>query len=394
MALHKEQPRKTYLQFRGFRICEVFKDPVEGSKPDITYHPQTREPITKHVIPYNCVDGYIDKIEWYSREHQGLQYQGHKVHISDPSDGMQAVLDFPFNTGVWDSFAKAIGNVDFTQMVSFSAWKGHNQAGKDTTAFCMRQPDKDGPIVRRLYTRENPNGMPDGVQNPRTKKWDFSAQQGWLCDQIDELAPLIEQCAVNRAANPPAQRQPQHDSDDGPNLGEPPADWDDYDFEEAVAQREEDAAFDLQDVRWACGEVLRAAWVSTLQQAADAGLPTSKLVADMAREHKESVAHRWTAAQMQTSISYLQHQMDTAAGASNTSSVPAPDEADVNNRINQALSLLTDGTAAQIGKLTANLMGHRHPVMPAELALDERVNLLARLRAKYERERGAAQRAA
>lgn len=204
MAAHEESERKTYLRVKYFSICEVYDRPQPHTKPEEVTNPQTNEIKIKHIHRYKGVDGYIDRIEWYSREFEGTRFQGHYVHLNDPDSNWQAVLEIPFDSGAWDCFAKSVENLDFSQKVYFTAWKGKNKDGKDKLAFCMRQPDMAGEIVKWLYTIENPGECPPPTHNQRTNKWNFDAQQDWLIERIETVViPMVERAREEREQNGP-----------------------------------------------------------------------------------------------------------------------------------------------------------------------------------------------
>ena len=191
----------TFLVVKHHTLCQESREPREGWKEITVTNPKTGETKPKWIYPYDSVSGYIDKIEWYDRtdDASGTRFIGYKIHMSD--NGELAVLDLPFRSAGYRVFMKIAENLDYGKPVEFAAWYSRKD---DSTAFIVRQDDV--PLKHR-YTVANPGDCPPPVQNPVTKKWDFSAQEVWLKNKIDaEVVPIAEQWATYRAAQAPVTK--------------------------------------------------------------------------------------------------------------------------------------------------------------------------------------------
>lgn len=193
-----EHNDSVFLVVKHHTICQESKEPREGWRPVPVTNPRTGENITKYIRAYDGVTGYINKLEWYDRtdEQSGARFIGYKIHMSDGDQSV--VLDLPFRSMGYRVFMKIAENLDYGKQVEFAAWHDRKE---DRTAFLARQ---DGASIKHRYTVSNPGECPPPVKNDLTGKWDFSAQEVWLKQQIDaEVVPVVEQWAAYRAANAP-----------------------------------------------------------------------------------------------------------------------------------------------------------------------------------------------
>ena len=193
-----EHNGSVFLVVKHHTICQESKEPREGWREISVYNPSTGQNQPKWIYPYDGVSGHIDKLEWYDRtdEQSGQRFLGYKLHMSD--NGESVVLDLPFRSMGYRVFMKIAENIDYGKPVEFAAWHDRKD---DRTAFLARQ---DGVSIKHRYTVANPGDCPPPVKNDLTGKWDFSAQEVWLKQQIDaEVVPVVEQWAAYRAANPP-----------------------------------------------------------------------------------------------------------------------------------------------------------------------------------------------
>jgi hypothetical protein len=208
-----------YLVIKHGSLCQESKKPVEGYTPVKVTNPQTNEELTKYVKRYSSVEGYVTKLEWYSREHEGRKYNGFKVSLN--ANNSPVVLDLVYNTAPFNRFLKCAENLDFTQPVEFSAW-----STPEGIAFTMRQNDINVP---QKYTRDNPGDCPEPVQDEITGKWDYSQQTRWLWNRVmKKVIPAVAAADNPEAASAPKQQEKTEDNgeDDGeelPKFSGPPA---------------------------------------------------------------------------------------------------------------------------------------------------------------------------
>lgn len=183
MALHdKGQGTGIFLKVYDRSIAEVFAEPQEGTKPLEVMNPETKEKVIKHVRKYGGVSGYINHVEFYNRVWNGKRFMGYKILLSDGE--FECWLDLKYKSGPWRSFCKVAPNIDFSKPVYISAWAGKKQDGNTQTAFCIRQPDPTGDVVKQRYTKENPGDCPQWEKN-KLGEWNSDKESEWLVDMIE-----------------------------------------------------------------------------------------------------------------------------------------------------------------------------------------------------------------
>lgn len=206
MAFTEKAEYAPKIVVKHFSLCLESKVPLEGYKPITSNNPDTGEPVTKYYRQFSAVDGYLNKIEWYSREYDGKPYRGVLLHLEDEA-GITATIDLAYGKKPLETFTKLAANIDYSQPVVFSAFKGR----EGDLVFIAKQ---NGETVKWAHTKENPNGMPEPQQNRRTGKWDFTATNDWLLEQLlDHIAPQVEQFAKHRNQQPAQPRQAEPTKD-------------------------------------------------------------------------------------------------------------------------------------------------------------------------------------
>lgn len=142
--------------------------------------------------------GYINDIRWYSRDVQNVRIEGLEILLSD-NTGWSGTLQIGSKSGKAFQFLKLAENIDYLQPVEISVWKGRDkEKNKDQAAFTVRQ---NGEIVRWKYTAANPGKMPEGNKN-RRGEWDFSDQEAWLIDLLEQrIRPLAQAARTERESD-------------------------------------------------------------------------------------------------------------------------------------------------------------------------------------------------
>jgi hypothetical protein len=204
----------TILVVKHQAICMESKEPREGFEPveGGVFNPTTGKQQDKYVRKFGSVDGMVRRLEWYNTEEQyDNQFIGVKVHIED--DGEQFILDLPYNTRQYSVFTRSMEAVDWTKPVEFCAWPDRASAG---TGFMLKQ---EGQKISQWYTKDNPGAAPPPVQDKITKKWDFSAQQTWLTEKLqNEIIPKVDKINAGRVD----ETIPEY-SDEAPKIEHAPA---------------------------------------------------------------------------------------------------------------------------------------------------------------------------
>lgn len=178
-----------------FSITQESSDPVDGWETDERRNPQTGEIKTKWVRRVPGLTGFIDDMRWVIRDENDFKIERLEIQLSDGTD-WEAILQIGSNTGKAFQVLKMAENIDFTKLVEISVWKGRDkEKQKDQAVLTIRQA---GEIVRWKYTAANPGNMPPGVQN-RRGEWDFSDQEGWLLDLLEQrIRPIIKASRIER----------------------------------------------------------------------------------------------------------------------------------------------------------------------------------------------------
>lgn len=192
-----------FLVVKHGGIVQESKHPREGFAPIDVVNVRSGETTTKYIKRYKGVEALVKKIEWYDREFEDTRFMGWKLVLD--ANGIACTLDLPFESRVGSRFMKLAENIDYSQPVEFSAWKGPD----DKTAFSVKQ---GGANVPQRYTREEPGDCPAPTQG-FNKKWNFDAQKEFLHERMTTVVlPMVQ------AANAHTQTDiaAMNDGGDGP----------------------------------------------------------------------------------------------------------------------------------------------------------------------------------
>lgn len=166
-----------FLVIKHGGIVQESKNARDGFSPmEITT--RSGETIIKHIKRYKKVIALVKHIEWYDREYGDTRYMGWKLLLDD-QDGTICTLDIPFESRVGTRFMKLAENIEFAELVEFSAWRGPDEK----TAFSVKQ---NGENVPQKYTRDDPGDCPPPVQG-FNKKWNFDAQKEFLHERMTNV---------------------------------------------------------------------------------------------------------------------------------------------------------------------------------------------------------------
>jgi hypothetical protein len=164
-----------FLVVKHGGIVQESKNAREGFSPIEVLNVRSGDKVVKYIKRYKKVIALIKKIEWYDREYEDTRFMGWKLLLDD-QDGTVCTLDLPFESRVGTRFMKLAENIDYSQPVEFSAWRGPD----DSIAFSVKQNDQNVP---QRYTREDPGDCPPPVQG-FNKKWNFDAQKEFLHERM------------------------------------------------------------------------------------------------------------------------------------------------------------------------------------------------------------------
>lgn len=210
-----------YLGIKHNGICEESKKEREGFE-QIKVPLRNGEEIIKYIRRYRTIKAYVDNINYKDTGDQfEFRYQSWLLSLTD-EDGDKAILEISLNSSSGVRFMKLAENIDWKQLVEFSAW---HDTVKDKTAFNVKQGGQTVPQKYKQPTDENPDAMgdcPQAVQRGRTGKWDYTAQEDFLFDRMQ----TVVMPAVDAAAAARAMQQPEKQT--GSNAP-PDDDWNDDD---------------------------------------------------------------------------------------------------------------------------------------------------------------------
>jgi len=194
-GLQEKGDEGIFLQIKHGCICQESRTPREGFVPIEVQNVRSGEKVTKYVKRYKGVEALIKKIDWYARDHDGTKFMGWKLLLD--ANGTACTLDFPFESRIGDRFMKTAENIDFSQPVEFSAWKGPD----DKTALAIKQNNENVP---QKYTRDNPGECPAPVQG-FNGKWNFDRQKEFLHKRMIEVViPRVQ--ALNGSNHAPVEQ--------------------------------------------------------------------------------------------------------------------------------------------------------------------------------------------
>lgn len=177
-----------FLVIKHGGICQESKQPREGFSPIEVVNARSGDKTVKYIKRYKGVEALIKRIDWYDREFEDTRFMGWKLILD--ADGTACSLDLPFESRVGSRFMKLAENIDYSEPVEFSAWRGPD----DKTAFAVKQK---GENVPQRYTREDPGDCPPPVQG-FNKKWNFDAQKQFLHERmIKVVIPRLEETSGN-----------------------------------------------------------------------------------------------------------------------------------------------------------------------------------------------------
>lgn len=219
MALTKRSENKfVYLEAKHHCLWRQIKKQVAGCDSVEVTNPKTGDVSTKYGYRYDSVAGHVVKIEKFdTAKKYPTRYFGFKMHLVEGAETY--VLTMPYNSQLLRRFLRVARNVDWTQPLSITIFKGKKQGGGEELGVWFQQ---NGATVKPYYTREQPHGMPDAYHDTVEDSWDFRDQHRWLVAKlIDEIVPDIA-AAAKRVAPPIEQAGDEQVQEDTQEPEQPP----------------------------------------------------------------------------------------------------------------------------------------------------------------------------
>lgn len=210
-AVEDRGPRAKYLDIKYGCLCEVSKTPVEGwTKHDILDDDGVVK-VTKWIKIYESLEMWVDKLEWYSRTHESLEYSGWKMlgHAGD----VNYSVDFALTSRATKRLMMVARSIDWDAPLDMRVWP---EAGTGNIAINFKQNDT---IVPQFYSKADMKECPAPSQKTvmGKTKWDWEETNDFLWREMNEvIAPHIEKSAADRGYVPAVERGPQAPTHSGP----------------------------------------------------------------------------------------------------------------------------------------------------------------------------------
>ncbi len=133
---------------------------------------------TVHEKTYSSVTGFVTGGGIEVKDFGGKKVKEIQIEL-DRDTLLQLPMMFLSN------FGKPLPNLNPTQAVQISVYK--NKRGK--AALSLKQGEDN---LDWAYTRENPNGLPDAIQDPSDDSWDFRDHDKFLELKVREFFETLE----------------------------------------------------------------------------------------------------------------------------------------------------------------------------------------------------------
>lgn len=159
---------------------------------------------------YPTIEGMLTSLAIRTSEFGENAY----ITMTDPECGDDYTLSIPTESRMLLEFTKRLGGVDPSEPVELTICKDKEKvtgAGNPVYYLLLKQ---GGQILKPLYTRAEPNGMPEAKKT--RKGWDFSEQEDFLIEVLGNW--FAENCTLQESANAPDTKgghvDPSIDDDD------------------------------------------------------------------------------------------------------------------------------------------------------------------------------------
>lgn len=170
--------------------------------------PQTGEEVKKRVnkvgnevyyYEYDSISGNITDAN--IRTIDSLSIDIIELDIQDVTE--RYTLSIPVNSRFGKSFMVKMLNIDVNQQVEIAPYSFLDKEGKQVSGVTLYQ-GTDRTKVESLYSRDNPNGMPEAkkIRKGKVETWDFTDQTNFLYDEFNKFASTIPKTESAVLENP------------------------------------------------------------------------------------------------------------------------------------------------------------------------------------------------
>ncbi len=173
-----------FLNIADGKIIRRFQNPTKDSKErTLTKGPNTGK--TVHEEHYSYVDGIITDIQTKDSDY------GKSWLVTIEDNGEKCILQMDYSGGYSSAFLKALPNIDLSQKVKLSPKMTMEGDKKKTTLFI----NQHGTAAKHFYTKDNPNGLPQMVQQKVKGKlqWDDTAMMEFFENMVNtKILPQLK----------------------------------------------------------------------------------------------------------------------------------------------------------------------------------------------------------
>lgn len=202
----EEQGEKaTYMNISYGCLCEISKTPVPGW---VEHQIKNRDTgvveMIKWIKVYKGLEIWVNDLKWYSRDHDGINYSGWKMH--GEAGGINYVIDFSINNPGTKKLLFTARAIKWEDPLQINVWS--NAEGLQV------QFKQDDVAIKQYYKKGDMKECPAPVQRQvmGKNKWDWDATNDFLWkDMEDVIVPHIRECAADRKAADLAEN-PQQDA--------------------------------------------------------------------------------------------------------------------------------------------------------------------------------------
>lgn len=185
----KTRTFKRKFEFKHWGVSHTLDHEEPGYVKTMVFNPGTQKEELKYIQKHDAVEGMVVDVEWFDRtdKKDGRRSVGYLLTMDIGDEVIN--LEFPYGKNSYRTLMRHGPNVDWSQVVEFSAFKTKTKQDKDANALCIWQigPNGERAVVKSAHTLENPNGCPPAVKDDMTGEWDFKDAERWLKAQFDKV---------------------------------------------------------------------------------------------------------------------------------------------------------------------------------------------------------------
>ncbi len=152
------------------------------------------------------LEGWITKIEWYDREHNGKPYRGYKMTLT--AKGQNFIIDWPWNSRATNRLLMTALAIDYSKPLFVNAFTGRE--GDLVVTFKQL-----GEKVPQYFTKGDMGDCPPPTEYVELgkKKWDWKETNIYLWNMMNErIIPHVTKTALERGLdNQPSGEVAQED---------------------------------------------------------------------------------------------------------------------------------------------------------------------------------------